>query len=205
MAVTVAVGLVAVAAGILRLALLGWLLARVLAGATLFEVFPLLGVTALVTLARGGLDYWRIMLAHHTAARVQGRLRRALYDRVATLGPGYFTGTRTGQVILSMVEGVQQLEVYFGQYLPQLVVSALTPLLIFAFAAFVDLPVALLLLLTALVTLVAPALWHRRESSNSLARQDAYGAFAAEFLDSIQGLATLQAFGQSRTRLRLLG
>ena len=56
-----------------------------------------------------------------------------------------------------MVEGVQQLEVYFGQYLPQLFVAALTPSLIFAFVAFLDLPIALVLLGAALVTLVAPA------------------------------------------------
>ena len=68
---------------------------------------------------------------------------------------------RTGDVMLSMVEGVQQLETYFGQYLPQLFVAALTPLLIFAFVAFIDLPVALVLLGAALVALLAPALWHK--------------------------------------------
>ena len=43
-----------------------------------------------------------------------------------------------GGVILSMVEGVEQLEVYFGQYLPQLFIAGLTPILIFGFVAFVD-------------------------------------------------------------------
>ena len=43
------------------------------------------------------------------------------------LGPAHFTASRTGDVVLTVVEGVQQLEVYFGQYLPQLFVAALTP------------------------------------------------------------------------------
>ena len=60
-----------------------------------------------------------------------------------SLGPAHFVRERTGEVMLSLVEGVQQLEVYFGQYLPQLFVAALTPVLIFAFVAFLDLPVAL--------------------------------------------------------------
>ena len=47
-------------------------------------------------------------------------------------------------------------------------------------------------------------IWVRWDSARSLARQRAYGAFAAEFLDAVQGLATLQAFGQSRARLKLL-
>ena len=96
------------------------------------------------------------MVAHRTAARVQPRLRQTLYEHVAALGPAHFVRDRTGEVMLSLVEGVQQLEVYFGQYLPQLFVSALTPVLIFAFVAFLDLPVALVFLVAALVTLLAP-------------------------------------------------
>src|SRR5262249_39248058 len=104
----------------------------------------------------------------------------------------------------SLVEGVQQLETYFGQYLPQLFVSALTPLLIFVFVAFVDLPVALVLLVAAVVVLLAPALWHGRARQASLARNRAYAAFGADFLDAVQGLATLKAFGQSGARARQL-
>jgi ATP-binding cassette, subfamily C, bacterial CydCD len=203
-AATMLVGLVTVGAGIARLALLGWLLSRVIAR----DPLSALVAPALLTLAaivlRGVLEYARTMVAHRTAARVQAELRRRLYDRVTALGPAHFTQSRTGDVILSLVEGVQQLEVYFGQYLPQLGVAALSPVLIFAFVAFVDLPIALVLLVAALVTLVAPAAWHRRDRARSEARQTAYSAFGAEFLDSVQGLATLKAFGQSRARAALL-
>jgi ATP-binding cassette subfamily C protein CydCD len=200
----VAVGLVAVAVGIARLVLLGWLLARVLAGAPVGSLLLPLVLVAVAIVARGALEYSRNMVAHGTAAIVQAHLRRRIYDHVTALGPAHFTRSRTGDVMLSMVEGVQQLETYFGQYLPQVFVAALTPFLIFAFVAFVDLPIALVLLGAALVTLVAPALWHRMDSRGSLARQKAYGAFGAEFLDSIQGLGTLKAFGQSAARAALL-
>jgi len=201
---TVLLGLLAVGAGIARLALFGWLLGRVITGAPLRSLLPLMTLAAAAVVLRGALDYWRAMAAHRTAARVQTALRQAIYARVTALGPAHFTRSRTGDVILSMVEGVQQLEVYFGQYLPQLAVAALTPPLIFAFVAFVDLPVALVLLAAALVTLMAPSIWHRKDSRKSLARQKAYSAFGAEFLDSVQGLATLKAFGQSSARGRLL-
>src|SRR4029077_7487360 len=52
----------------------------------------------------------------------------------------------------------------------------------------------------ALVALFAPGLWHKFDVKNSLYRQRSYASFAAEFLDSIQGLATLKAFGQGKTR-----
>src|SRR6476469_10612920 len=71
------------------------------------------GAPALVAL-RGLLEYGRTMVAHHTAARVQAQLRTRLYGQITALGPAHFTQARTGDVVLSIVEGVQQLEVYFG-------------------------------------------------------------------------------------------
>ncbi|MBI1735461.1 MAG: ABC transporter ATP-binding protein [Candidatus Rokubacteria bacterium] len=195
-----ALGLLGVALGIARLALLGWLLAAVFAGATVSALtLPIAGVAVVIAL-RALVEYARTMLAHHTAFRVQARLRQRLYDHLVRLGPAYLTHQRTGPVASALVEGVQQLEVYFGQYLPQLVVAAATPVLIFAFVAFVDLPVAAVLVAGALVTLVAPAAWHGRDRAASLARNRAYAAFGAELLDALQGLATLKAFGQSGER-----
>jgi ABC-type multidrug transport system fused ATPase/permease subunit len=142
-------GLLSVLVGTARLALLGWVLGRLLAGDSLGRLaWPVAGVAALIAL-RGLLEYGRAMVAHHTAARVQARLRGTLYAQITALGPAHFTQTRTGDVILSVVEGVQQLEVYFGQYLPQLFVSALTPFLIFAIVAAIDLPLAGVILATA--------------------------------------------------------
>jgi ATP-binding cassette, subfamily C, bacterial CydCD len=197
-------GLLAVLLGTARLALLGWVLGRVLAGDGLGHlVWPVAGVAALIAL-RGLLEYGRAMVAHYTAAGVQAGLRGRIYEQIAALGPAHFTQARTGDVILSVVEGVQQLEVYFGQYLPQLFVSALTPLLIFAVVLAIDSPLAVVFLLAAIATFVLPALWHGWDSRNSLERSRAYKAYGAEFLDAIQGLRTLAAFGQSRSRARLL-
>ncbi len=201
---TTLAGLLAVLAGTARLALLGWVLGRVLAGDSLATLAgPIAGVAALIAL-RGLLEYGRTMVAHHTAARVQRRLRGRLYEQITALGPAHFTQTRTGDVILSVVEGVQQLEVYFGQFLPQLFVSALTPFLIFVVVATIDLPLAGVFFLAAIATFLMPTLWHRWDSRHSLARSKSYAAYGAEFLDAIQGLRTLAAFGQSQSRARLL-
>jgi len=201
---TTLAGLLAVLAGTARLALLGWVLGRVLAGDSLAKLaWPVGGVAALIAL-RGLLEYGRTMVAHHTAARVQRRLRGRLYEQITALGPAHFTQTRTGDVILSVVEGVQQLEVYFGQFLPQLFVSALTPFLIFVVVATIDLPLAAVFFLAAIGTFLMPTLWHRWDSRHSLARSKTYAAYGAEFLDAIQGLRTLAAFGQSQSRARLL-
>ena len=200
----VAVGVLAALVGIGRLALLGWLLARVFEGAPAHSLILPVVLVAAVMLLRGVLEYWRNMIAHRTAARVQLALRERLFDKVVELGPAHFGLERTGDALLAMVEGVERLEIYFGQYLPQLFVAFLTPVIVFVLIATLDLPVALVMFGFALVTLLAPAMFHKWDSENSLRRQKAYGAFAAEFLDAIQGLATLKAFGQSGARAKLL-
>ncbi|MET1027067.1 MAG: ABC transporter ATP-binding protein [Dongiaceae bacterium] len=196
----VLVGLVSVTLGVMRLALLGWLIGAVFAGRALQDLTWPIVLIAAVMLLRGAAEHLRVMIAHETAAKVQKTLRRAIYDKIAALGPGAVARQRSGALTLSLIDGVEQLEVYFGQFLPQFLIALLTPILIFAALAWIDLPVAGVMLVFALIALFAPALWHRHDTANSLKRQSAYASFAAEFLDSIQGLATLKAFGQSKAR-----
>ena len=196
----VGIGLLAVGLGIARLGLLGWLIGQVFLGRPISELVPSVLLIALVMVLRGLAEHWRAVVAHGTAAMVQKKLRRILYDQVASLGPGTVGRQRSGGLTLSMIDGVEQLETYFGQFLPQFMIALLSPILIFAVVAFVDLPVATVMVGFALFALLAPALWHKWDVKNSRRRQTAYASFAAEFLDSIQGLATLKAFGQGKTR-----
>ena len=196
----VLIGLAAVGLGVARLGLLGWLIGEVFAGRDIESLALPIALVAVVMGLRGAFEHWRTMVAHETAARVQKRLRRRIYDQIAALGPGAVGRERSGALSLSLIDGVEQLETYFGQFLPQFLIALLTPILIFAAVAFLDLPVAAVMLAFALVALFAPALWHRFDVKNALGQQKAYAAFAAEFLDSIQGLSTLKAFGQSKAR-----
>src|ERR1041384_697864 len=193
----IAIGLAAAALGIARFALLGALLARVFSGAGAAAIALTACGVALAVLLRGLLDHSRTVIAHRTASRVQQDLRGRLYDKIAELGPAWFAGERTGGVMLSLVDGVEQLQSFFGQYLPQVCVAALTPLAIFAFIVWWDLPVATVMLIAALVTLVAPIAWNKVEGGRGRIRHEAMKGFGSEFLDAVQGLPTLKAFGQS--------
>ncbi|MBV8739434.1 MAG: ABC transporter ATP-binding protein [Alphaproteobacteria bacterium] len=190
-------GLVAAVVGIARFAILGVLLSHVFNGAGLIGVAgPAIGVAAAVIL-RGTIEHHRAMVSHRTAARVQEELRGRLYDKIAELGPAWFAGERTGGVMLSIVDGVEQLQTFFGQYIPQLSIAVLTPIAIFVFIAFWDVPVAAVMLFFALVTLIAPTVFIHVERRSSQGRQQALKSFGSEFLDGVQGLPTLKAFGQS--------
>ena len=197
-AVAIGLGLVASVVGIARFAILGVLLSHVFSGGGFAAIaVPAAGVAAAVLL-RGWIEHHRAMVSHRTASRVQQTLRGRLYDKVAELGPAWFAGERTGGVMLSIVDGVEQLQTFFGQYVPQLSIAVLTPLAIFAFIAFWDVPVAAVMLVFALVTLIAPMVFVQVERRTSHGRQQALKSFGSEFLDGVQGLPTLKAFGQSR-------
>ena len=194
-------GLLALAVGIARFAFLGRFLAGVFRGQTL--ILPLLAAAAAILL-RAWLDHHRTMIANRTAARVQETLRGQLFDKIIALGPAWFGAERTGGVMLSMVDGVEQLQSFFGQYLPQVTIAVCAPLAIFAFIAWWDIPVAAVMLAAALFTLILPATVHRRTAVASRARQSAFKSFGEEFLDAVQGLPTLKAFGQSAAYGRML-
>jgi ATP-binding cassette subfamily C protein CydCD len=203
-ALGVVLGLLTLAIGIARFAFLGQFLARLFRSAPAAELAMPLAATLVAILLRAWLDDRRTMLAHRTAARVQETLRGRLYDKIVALGPAWFGAERTGGVMLSVVDGVEQLQTFFGQYLPQVTIAACAPVAIFAFMAFWDIPVAAVMLAAALFTLVAPAVVHERTGRESRTRQAAFKAFGEEFLDAVQGLPTLKAFGQSGAFGRML-
>src|SRR5262249_39611573 len=149
-------------------------------------------------------EHARTKLAHRTAARMQELLRAKLYDKIVALGPGWFAGERTGGVMLSIVDGVEPLQTFFGQYLPPGLISACAPFAIFAFMMWWDVPVAAVMLAAAIATLVLPSTLHSRNRRAALARQKAFKAYGEEFLDAIQGLPTLKAFGQAKAHGQML-
>ncbi len=197
---SIGMGLSGSVLGMLRLLLMGWLIGQVLGGATLPQVWWAAAGILFLMIAYAYWDYLRLMVTHNTAMRVQRSIRTRIFDQLVALGPAHFAHLRSGEISSAAVEGVEQLEIYFGRFLPQFFVAAITPVVIFGVVAFLDLPVALTLLLAALFTLLAPGLFHRWDTENSLRRARAYRAFASEFLDALQGLVTLKAFGQSKSR-----
>ena len=199
------VGMLAVAAGVARLAVAAVIIVEVVRGNATFEslTWPLV-IMAVLIVARAALQYLQEVMSHHTASLVKVKLRERLYEHSLALGPGHFDAARTGDALMSLAEGVERLEAFFGRYLPQMIVAALAPVVIFVFMAIIDLWTGVIFLAFALLTLVIPNMFHRWNRERSMARRDAYGALGADFLDAVQGLATLKAFGQSRVRGELL-
>jgi ATP-binding cassette subfamily B protein len=191
-------GLLAAAVGVARLAVQGVALANLFDGAPFAEVVPSLIAVVALPIARLAFVTLQQLVGHHTAAVMKVRLRAKIYAHLLDLGPGALGAGRTGDILVAAVEAVEQLDVYFGQYLPQLVVSVIAPVAIFALMVWIDPLSAALFITFAALALLAPLPFRSRTSSNSAQRRRAYDELAADFVDAIQGLPTLRAFGQGQ-------
>jgi ATP-binding cassette subfamily C protein CydCD len=171
-----------------------------LGGQALASITGLLRVLLVLIALRALLVWAGEVSAGAVAVRVKTELRERLFSKIVQLGPAYARGEQTGELSAAAVEGVEALDGYFSQYLPQLVLAALVPLSILVVVFPRDPLSGAVLLVTAplipvfmyLIGKAAEALTQRQWKTLSL--------LSAHFLDSLQGLATLKQFGCSRER-----
>lgn len=128
------------------------------------------------------------------AAEAKRTVRRAVYDKLVRLGPSYREAVPTAKAVQVAIEGTEQLESYFGQYLPQLAYALAAPITLFACLAPVSLPAALTLLV--LVPLIPASIVAVQKLAKRTMRTywDSYTDLGGRFLESIQGLTTLKIY-----------
>lgn len=192
------VGLITVPLGILRLTFSGHTIARVFRGEGLSTLWQVLVLIGLLIVLRSAVQFAREQIASRMGGRLKVHFRHMLYDHALRLGPGYFDYQRTGDVANSLVEDVERLEIYYTQYIPQLVIAGLTPVILFALMLSLDLEIALVFLVSAIATIALPAVYREAVRGVTLGYRREFGSLSADFLDNLQGLGTLKAFGVSR-------
>lgn len=127
-------------------------------------------------------------------------LRRRVYEKLLALGPSYTRSVATSEVVQLSVEGTEQLETYFGQYLPQLFYAALAPVTLFAVVAPLSLPTAAVLL--ACVPLIPAVIVAVQKVARRVLGSywDQYAELGDSFLENLQGLTTLKVYDADAAR-----
>ncbi len=190
-------GLGAVTTGVARLSLSGTAVAMVFEQKPFMEILVILLGVLFLPMLRIVFTMAQQFIAHETAAKMKVKLRTALYKHLLRLGPGFTQKQRTGEVVVKAVDSVEQLETFFGRYLPQLVVAGIAPIGILIFMTILDWHSAVIFLTFAVLTYVAPTFFRRATYRASGGRWQANRKLSADFIDAIQGLATLKIFGRS--------
>jgi ATP-binding cassette subfamily C protein CydD len=206
LSLTVGLGLLTGIAVVVQARLLSRVVSDVfLQARTLRQVQPQLLAFLVVSLARALVAWGSECAANSAASRVKQQLRERLAAHLVALGPAYTAGERSGELANTAVEGIEALDAYFRQYLPQLALAAFVPLTVLFFVFPLDWVSGLILLLTAplipvfmvLIGNLADALTRRQWTSLSL--------MSAHFLDVLQGLTTLKLLGRSRDQVHTIG
>jgi ATP-binding cassette subfamily C protein CydD len=187
-----------------------WLLSTVidrvfLGGAQLPRVMPWLWWVLGIMSARAAVVWAAEMTANRVALRVKRDMREAVFAHLLALGPTYAQGERTGELTAAVVEGVEALDAYFSQYLPQLAVAALVPATILAVVFPLDALSGVVFLLTAPLIPVFMILIGWTTDALTRRQYDRLGRLSAHFLDTLQGLTTLKTLGQSRRQAQVVG
>jgi ATP-binding cassette, subfamily C, bacterial CydCD len=169
-----------------------------LGGLFLSDVEGILLLLLLIVFIRAFLAWGSEISASAMAIRVKIDLRQQLFDKILRLGPAYTRSERTGELVNAAIEGVELLDAYFSQYLPQLFIAALVPLSILIAVLPRDPLSGLVLLLTAPLIPVFMILIGKTAETLTQRQWDTLGLLSAHFLDSLQGLTTLKELGRSR-------
>ena len=144
-----------------------------------------------------------VRMVCQTAAQRMGRkaascakcsIRQQVYDKLAALGPAYSETVATAVAVQVSVEGTEQLESYFGQYLPQLFYALLAPLTLFVALSPLSLPAAVALLVC--VPLIPASIVCVQKIARRTMRNywGSYTDLGSMFLEAIQGLTTLKIY-----------
>jgi len=150
------------------------------------------------TLVRASLSFCSEWAATRAATKTKAELRAQSLAASMSLGPVWLAGQRTGELAVTLGHGLDALDDYIGRYLPGVILAVLAPVVLLAWIAHLDLLSAGILALTLALLPVFMVLVGRRTKARMAARWRTLTRLSGQFLDAVEGLATLRAFGRSR-------
>lgn len=162
------------------------------------ELWTEIGKSTIILLAVIVIRYLCDRLAakssYAASVDVKRILREKIYNKLLKLGVSYRDKVSTSEVVQLSTEGVEQLETYFGKYLPQLFYSLLAPVTLFIILSFVDFKASLVLLIG--VPLIPVSIVAVQKFAKKLLNKywGIYTSLGDSFLENLQGLTTLKIY-----------
>ena len=133
-------------------------------------------------------------MSYYASGRVKQTLREKIYAKLLTLGSRYKEKFSTSEIVQISMEGVDQLETYFGRYLPQFFYSMIAPIVLFAVLSTVSIKSAVILLVC--VPLIPLSIVAIVKIAKKILKKywGSYSDLGEIFLEDVQGLTTLKIY-----------
>lgn len=138
--------------------------------------------------------------SYQASANARTTLRRLIYQKLLRLGMAYQQVEKTSGIVQLSIEGVEQLEIYFGKYIPQFFYSLLAPITLFVCLSFISFKAALVFMLgVPLIPLSIVAIMKVAKRILK-AYWNNYANLGKTFLENLQGLTTLKVYNQDERK-----
>ena len=150
--------------------------------------------TVISLIVRAVCSFLQEKFSYLASKSVKKRLREMIFSKLLRLGSGYREKVSTSEIVQVSVEGIDQLETYFGQYLPQFFYAMIAPVTLFVMLSFVSFKSALVLLIC--VPLIPMAIVAVQKIAKKLLNKywGQYTKLGDTFLENLQGLTTLKIY-----------
>ncbi|UVI30686.1 thiol reductant ABC exporter subunit CydD [Paenibacillus spongiae] len=168
--------------------------------ALLPALYVLLGVIGLRAVLQAAGDYASTQMAQ----RIKSDLRLRLVRKLAELGPDYAKGERSGELINTVYEGVEQLENYLAKYLPQVALSTFIPAAVFFVVAGTDWLSAVIFAVTLPLLVILMILIGKAAKAKTDRQFQLLGRLGGHFHEMLRGLPTLKMFNRSRAQIDII-
>ena len=165
---------------------------------SLKQLSPLITLLALIVAIRALALYINSILTTSISINTRNSLRKRLLRKIISLGPSFTSKELTGELTTTLTEGIEKLDPYIREYIPQLILTAVIPVIVLFFVFPRDFYTGLIFIITAplipffmyLIGLAAEKI--TRKQWKTLSKMSAY------LLDVIQGLTTLKVLNRSK-------
>lgn len=154
----------------------------------------LLAVLIAVMAVRAAMTALNSKLSFAASSNVKRRLRARIFDKLMSIGGNYREYIATSEAVQISTEGVEQLEIYFGKYVPQFFYSLLAPFTLFAIVGAMNMKVAAVLLIC--VPLIPVSIVAVQKFAKKMLDKywGTYTELGDSFLENLQGLTTLKIY-----------
>lgn len=158
------------------------------------EVIKTALVFIVVMAIRHTVMYKESVCSGESSKVVKSKLRHMIYEKLLKIGDKYQGKFSTSEILQVSAEGVEQLEIYFSKYLPQLFYSLLAPMTLFVLVSFMSLKTAIVLFIC--VPLIPISIIRIQKFAKKLLAKywGSYVQLGDHFLDNMQGLTTLKVY-----------
>lgn len=133
-------------------------------------------------------------LGYLSSKKVKQILREKIYRKLLCLGLDYCEKTNTSEIVQVAVDGVEQLDTYFGAYIPQFFYAMLAPMTLFFYICFYNVLVAVMLLICVPLIPIAIAFVQKWAKKLLAKYWGQYTKLGGTFLENLQGLTTLKIY-----------